>query len=255
MTYPEDDRVEQDTTEEVVENEETETTEETGKTEESLKTDTLETEEKKGSDAVPYNRFQEVNNKYREAEKALAVREAELNLIKQQIAAQYPAQKKRRYANEKAQAFHEEYIEPAIDEATGELRKEIAALKKEREADKIARQEEAKAKDTSAWLTGELKKLKGSYKHMDIEDVENAWITNPKADLTVLAKKSHAKAQKIIDDYIGGKQRDSEHIAGSPTGTIPSTSVQKVPKEYKSWSLEKQLEFKANEWAKANPKV
>jgi len=253
MTYPvNEEEVVQDTTQEEEVETNTAVAEEEDLSEETLKTDTSETEAKKGSDSVPYNRFQEINNKFREAEKALAARETELNLIKQQIAAQFPAQKKQRYTNPKAQAFHEEYIEPAINEATDKLQAEIAALKKEREADKIARQEEERAKQTSTWLGKELRKLKKTYQHMDTEYVENAWIINPKADLTELAKKSHAKIQKAIDDYVGGKRSDSEHIAGTPAGTIPTTSAKKLPKDYHKWTLDDQIAYKAREWAKEN---
>lgn len=181
--------------------------------------ETEKTGDKSGSQAVPYERFKEVNDAKKRAEEGL---NSALIQIKELTAKQKNAiadGNKPLFDDPQQQAFYEKYVLPATKPMMDELKqtKETWAVTQERTR-----------------IDSELKSLAVKYPKMRRNEVLAAFIVNPDSSLADLAKQSHdervKEKQDTIDEYRRGKEKDSQHKSVTPAGGAPSASVAKPPK-------------------------
>lgn len=197
---------------------------EAGKSAETINTDTppADAPADSGARQVPYERFQEVNGKYRETEKQVKQLMEEMSSLKSQLT---PAQQKALFNDPEMQKTFDTYVRPGIMPVIREIesmKEEIAA---DRQAVKIEKQ---------------LNTLKAQYSEMDEEEVLDRLIAHPDMDLSELAEESHNKLKalrtKYVEEYRAGKKADSMHKTASPTGSeSPSFKVPQRPKELKTF--------------------
>ncbi len=179
------------------------------------------------SDYIPYDRFHEVNTKYRESEASRSALETELRIAREQLAAaQRPAHQDDTDPEVKRTIdfYGDKMVKPAITPLTQRL-------------EKI--EEDLKARDESAKLEkaiGEVETRYPAIKDMPLarQTLMNEYIMNPKANLEDMAKSISSyltdRDKKVIDTYVKGKTAAGAHKGATPPGAGPAQKSEPLPK-------------------------
>lgn len=181
----------------------------------------------KGSEnRIPYDRFQQVNNNWREESALRAKAEAELSFLKEQMNA--------------AKQSPGTQLDPEVQKSVDFYKPLLVGKDLEKTNQRIEKLEhDLKARDESQKLEKAIGEMETRYPA--IKDapyaknmLTNEYILNPKANLDEMAKGINDfltnRDKKTISEYVKGKQTASQHKGASPSGSGPANKPAPSPK-------------------------